>query len=175
MIVPSSIDVRWRVVQSLQTELSDLNPGTSWHDDVELAITLALSPGRAAENPAFLRRNVIRDARRIRTRKQHPSLFSELSNASEDGGEGGRAVEDRLRPSTVAQPIEHLVAQELQDDLRAAVSTVPLGSVCLDAKLRGETISETARRLGVPRHRLDYTVSQMRLAADQILERRELQ
>lgn len=118
-------DARTSVIPSLQATTSP--PGKPEHDQAELAISPALSPERAADNPAFLMRNVQRDARRILNHQPHREVqFSTLEHAAAAGAKGDepKSLEDLLPPSREPGPDEVAQAAELEERIRTVVGPV---------------------------------------------------
>ena len=142
--------LRKSVIESLQATTKKHAPGRLEHEQADLAISLALSDGREAENAPFLMRNVTRDARRILAhRPRRETTFSVIESA-------GLAVrvKTRSRPkstcpaSRVTPGPNELLAAELEELVRGAVKALPHGEECFKAMLELEPPEETANRLG---------------------------
>jgi hypothetical protein len=72
-----------------------------------------------------------------------------------DEEEGVEAFFERSQP--LAPSAEAVVsAAELERHIRRESARMPHGEACFDAMLAGELPGETAMRLGVPRHRVEY-------------------
>lgn len=161
--------VHFDVVRSLQNRFSVLPPGSEDAEITEHAISLALSPARKEANPDFLRRDVLRDARRIYRRSPDrkviylsPAVF--LDYQDDDGEVGARTAVpvpvDRDTPEKIA------VARELEQRIRAAASTLdPLAERCLDGLFLGEQEWETAAAIGTPPARVKRLRTRIRKVA----------
>ncbi|MCC6419629.1 MAG: hypothetical protein IT429_15460 [Gemmataceae bacterium] len=135
-------DARASVIQSLQATASRNNPGSYEYELADRAVELALSPGRVADNPAFLTRNVKRDAARFLQNQQDPEVFlSSLEAGLKKKAIGDvepPSVESVLPPAKTPEPVDELAAAELEDLVRTAVKGRPIGEDCLDAMLANE-------------------------------------
>lgn len=161
----SCLNVRWDVIQSLHSITRSTDLGTDRHDEADLAIVLALSPNRAVDSALFLRRNVLRDARRIR-RRQIAKMI--VVSALVDEVEGAEAFFERSQPP-VPSAEATISAAELESQIRRESARMPHGEVCFDAMLAGESPGETAARLGIPRHRVEYVRTKIRRIATDTL------
>jgi hypothetical protein len=159
----SSPSVRWDVVESLQTHIRNRYPGSQGFDYADKAIDLALSENRVAESPGFLRRNVMRDARRI-LRRQRPAVsLSQMAVAAE-------LPEAELVDAGVsANPALLVAATDLRDTLYDRIKNIPLGREILDARLKGVSITDCARSLGVHRHQLDHAIAKIKAITKKLL------
>lgn len=166
-------DARASVIRSLQATASKHFPGTEGYERADLAISLALSPDRSAENAPFLMRNVQRDARRIFNHQpRHEVLFCTLEQSAPAAAAGDneqKTLEDVLPPSRHPGPEEEAVANELAEKIRTAVKVLPDGEECFDAMLDQEPPNDTAARLGVPVHRVLRTRANIRWRARHVL------
>ncbi len=166
-------DARESVIRSLQTTAGKHPPGTEKYERADLAISLALSPDRAAESAPFLMRNVQRDARRILNhRPQRETFFTTIEHAASATSAAGNepvTVEDLLPPSRHPGPVEEAQAAELEDKVRTAVTPLPNGEECFDAMLNEEAAGSTAARLDIPVHRVHRTRDYIRRRARRVL------
>ena len=136
-------DERTSVVNSLQVIASRHNPGSYEYELTDHAVDLALSPDRASGNPAYLTRNVKRDAARFLKYKQDPTVFLSTLEArlrkKATGDAEPASVETVLPPAKTPEPVDELVAAELEFKVRSVVKSLPIGEECLDAMLEHET------------------------------------
>jgi hypothetical protein len=171
-------DARASVIKALQRIAGRTSPGTPEHDHADHAVGLALSADRAADNAAFLWRNVRRNTSHILKKQQlaeekNPTVFFSTLEAGLEGNAKGddapASVESLLPPAKTPEPVDELAAAELEDKVRKAVKDVPLGEHCLDAMMLNEPPGDTAVRLGVPLHRIWRTRSDIRQRAEFVL------
>lgn len=165
-------DARASVIQSQQNIARRHSPGSYEYELADHAVELALSPDRAADNPAYLTRNVNRDAARYLKNRRTPEVFLSTLEAAlkaKAAGDEQASVESMLPPAKTPEPVDELAAAELEKMVRTAVKDLPIGEECLEAMLEDEPPGDTADRLGVPVHRVWRTRSDIRERAEVIL------
>ncbi len=174
----SNPDARASVIKALQRIAGRTSPGAPEHEHANHAVGLALSTDRAADNAAFLWRNVRRNTYYIlkkqkKAEKKHPTVFfSTLEAGLEANAKGDdmpASVESVLPPAKTPEPVDELAAAELQEKVRNAIKGIPLGEDCFDAMLHEEPPDDTATRLGVPVHRIWRARSDIRERAQFLL------
>lgn len=121
----------------------------------EHALTLALGDKRAQDNATFLWRDTLRDARRIIARRKDPlrqpeQLLDENEHDSRTFAPVGFIGAPAHRPDRVAE------AKELASRITNAVAAIPNGLACLDGMVLGETVFESAERLGLTQRQVRY-------------------
>lgn len=146
----TNLAVRLHVVQSLQRSLKRFPPGLPLAEQYEKAVTLCLLKTREAVNPTFLRADVLRDARRILARAEQRHPQQSLDAQGDD--EQGPLMEPALSPSLD----EHITASEVLGYLERKLGALKSGVECLEGLLRGETVPESAERLGISERRVKY-------------------
>lgn len=160
MSSPSAISVRWNAVLKLQRVEADSHPGSQTADDAEHATTLALSDARSATNATYLAYDARRDARRIRNRRRPVVALSALGAAASSGYRPAEYADHVIDVATDhigrhADPPDRIAeARDLEAALRQHLANTPGAVICLEDLLTGEPEATTARRLGVPRHRV---------------------
>jgi hypothetical protein len=171
----SNPDARESVIKALQVITGRYSPGHPEYERADHAVELALSPGRAAKSAPFLMRNVDRDARRTLKKQNEnpgPVFLSSLEaalNKKPDGDAAPASVETVLPAASTPEPIDELIADELEGMVRKAIENVPNGDVCLDAMLDNESLGDTAKRLGLPVHTVWRTRTVIRERAQFLL------
>ena len=173
-------------------------PGSRYSVGIEKAIDYALSPRRDQPEVAFLKHDVLRNARLAvrRSAKSEDRTVAEVASLCAppdqafdgwlrvsrrvlDGrtgrpgvhtaGPGGRVAGTAIVESTTPEDIA--VARDLEDRLRATVAD-ELGSFTsnvLEGLLCGETVSESAQRLDTSPRTIDRARSSVRVRARALL------
>ncbi|MBG1252221.1 hypothetical protein [Burkholderia pseudomallei] len=142
-----SLPARFRAIEELQAIRARHTPGTPRYEDVEHAIDLVLHDGRSIDE--YLIRNVLRDAERIRTRRQANHPTKSLDDDPEYGDDNSPAADsihfhDHTTPEALA------IANELAGVLlRSATGNRALVEHTLAGLFAGETAAETAKACGV--------------------------
>lgn len=141
-----SLSARFRAIEELQAIRARHTPGTPRYEDVEHAIDLALHDGRSIDE--YVIRNVLRDAERIRTRRQAKHSTQSLDDDTEDGEDSSPAdsiyLQDHTSPEALA--IANDLARAL---LRSAPGNRKVVERTLAGLIAGETAAETAKACGV--------------------------
>jgi|tagenome__1003787_1003787.scaffolds.fasta_scaffold20987355_7 hypothetical protein len=154
---PSAGDgMRYAVVTRLQYKLTRQKPGSREYEVTDHAISLALSPRRAAVSAAYLERNVRRDARRILGRSRWRVLVDSFTSDATFG----REVEEGAHAALVNRvytPEAFAIAADLRRCIEArVVARLGLKGVrCLSGLIDGETPYETASAMGVSSRTVD--------------------
>ncbi|MBC9717843.1 hypothetical protein H9Y04_35460 [Streptomyces sp. TRM66268-LWL] len=137
-------------------ELQKSGPRTAeFQDQIDTALNLALGEKRAAENPTYLCRNLLRDARRTNCRSQQRSRETAAGRPLADARHRrlvGYAPDGSVNAEliTYVTPEELAVADELIQNLSSYAAALGThGPVCLRGILQGETAAATAQRAGV--------------------------
>ena len=163
-MVSFALSPRWGAVARLQKMSSRLNPGNRYADAVDHAITLALSASRDPNDEYFLW-NVLRDSKRVLARRRSTPTFTDVE--SDNAVRAERYLQDRRS----YEPSLHVNAKAIEAEIRRSVGKEPHASECLGGMLAGETRGETARRLGIKTHRVDWLRRRIRMAAANPLRR----
>ncbi|MDD5247550.1 MAG: hypothetical protein PHY45_01095 [Rhodocyclaceae bacterium] len=141
-----SLSARFRAIEQLQAIRARHTPGTPRYEDVEHAIDLALHDGRVIDG--YIVRNVLRDAERIRTRRQAKHPTRSLDDDTEDGENSSPADSIRFQDHTTPEALA--IANDLA---RALLRSVPGNRLVVEHTLAGliagETAAETAKACGV--------------------------
>lgn len=169
----ATVDVRFAAAHALYTQydrrVSRRDHPESLREELDHALTLVLSQGRAAESVPFLLRSVRRDARRI-LRRRNAARPEHTVFAPSDELIAGSARTATNWPGGVQfpDPEELLLASERVAQVNQVVRELGTdAAACLDGLRNGETVSECATRTGISPRRIRYlrVVIRARLAA----------
>lgn len=150
---------RWPAVSRLQFLTGKLSPGTETFENLDHALSLALSPRRTSHSP-WLLRNLRSDARRIRSRQRRMVQMSSLYGPGENGdGDCWDVVSHEPTPPEIAE------ANELERNIRARAARLAFGESCFDGMLAGESTEESSVRLGISTRRVVYVRAKIRMIA----------
>jgi hypothetical protein len=166
---PARINLRFAVIERLQTVIRAASPGTPLFDEADAAISLALKAKRSVSQPEFFERNVRRDARRILRRRRRVVVFSALGPDDLSSRERGVPMAEILGPAKTARPDSECIARELARGIETRIRHIRDACACFDAMREGEQPADTARRLSIPERRVHYLRSQIRKAARDLL------
>ena len=194
------------VIRSLQARLTvqtsrgpaERAPGSQYSIGIERAIDYALSPRRDQPEVAFLKHDVLRNAR-LAVRRSAKSEDRTVAEVASIGAPPHQAFDGRLRASPrgldgrtgrpgvhtagaggrvagtaiveLTTPEDIAVARDIEDRLRATVAD-ELGSFTsnvLEGLLCGETVSESAKRLDTSPRTVDRARSSVRVRAKELL------
>lgn len=168
-MVAFTSDIQWDVIQSLQSLCNVHSPGSKQFEECDKAISLALSPDRMVNQ--YLERNVRRDARRSLERTSRDICFSDFCSTSRESGFSGDSGYSIISvPTREASPEEYLIAKELLGVVYSAISQIKHGKECLNGLLSGETVKETASRIGITRHKVEYAKRNIRCVTQKLIE-----
>lgn len=161
-------NVRWDVIQSLQEKAQYLNPGSQNFERYDKAISLALNPGRKVDQ--YLERNVLRDARRTLSRENREMPFSVLSGGNKGGDDSPQFSAEKMEEGrNHLMPGQRMMAIELVGQIVQAASQIKNGLDCLEGLISLETTQETADRLGITLHQVNYAKDKIREATSEII------
>lgn len=137
--------------------LRRFEPGSDEYETAEKALALVLNKKR--RDDAFLLRNVLRDARRVRVRaaQRHPDFVPFDEELHTDHGD---TPEDELAAGEMLTELAQAVTRDLPSD---AIQ-------CLPGLLREETVDESSRALGLPARRVKYLRRLIRAMAATLFE-----
>jgi hypothetical protein len=167
---PPATGIRLQVVYRLQQKYFGLTPGSPFRDVLDLAMSLALSPRRAATDPERLYAGAIRDAEKLIRRRARRCVVDPL-----DGDTGlSRAIRaGRISGAAIHVGPEHLMAAvSLRAGIRARVMSNlgRNGLRCLDALLADEPVVITAVGLELPLRTLERLRADVRREARAFLD-----
>lgn len=156
-------DVRLGVALSLHklylNRISRREHSEALREELDHALTLVLSPGRAGDNPRYLLRNVRRDARRI-LRRRNASRPEHQPFESHDemiAGAGTGFGNWRGGALPFPSPEELLLAREREEELRRIGEQLGEdGAACAEGLVEGESVDESASRTGMSPRRVRY-------------------
>ncbi len=115
------------------------------------ALTLTLSQKRAVTSAPFLAQDALRDARRIYSRRQDPLLRATRFDTHPEENLPPPFIEaPTMRPDRIAE------ARELVARITEAVADLPHGPGCLEGIALGESVEESASRLGLSPRQVRY-------------------
>ncbi|MBS2965629.1 sigma-70 family RNA polymerase sigma factor [Actinocrinis puniceicyclus] len=148
-------DVRIETMRGLYTDLAGNRIGPEDREAYEAALDLTLNEGRQAQSVAYLRRNVLRNARFTAIRAAQNAQLAAAQRPLADAArrrvtwrnDVGTVQADRVDWET---PEDHAIAAEMLRELRtAALGLGAHGQACFDALLDGMTAAETAAQTQV--------------------------
>jgi hypothetical protein len=148
-------NVRSDVILRLHSLMRSTAPGEYLFEIADHAVDLALSPSRSDDVVGFLYRNVLRDSRRILSRRhvKMMSIDAEVGEPEFEFGDHFTAEESR-KLCAWPNPLEEIEAAEIEATLRERLGERGQeNGRCLAGILEGENVEETARAVGrSPRH-----------------------
>lgn len=155
---------RWSVIERLQRQMLTSKPGSFQHDRADHAVDLALRPERPVRSRTHTLRTLLQDAGRTVSRRQRRHRRRYVPQPSDDSEPRAYQTPDKR----TSQPYDALIAAETDAELRDRLASIPQATECFDAMLGGEPVAQTAHRLGVHDHRIEYLRGWIRRLAREI-------
>ncbi|MFD4226760.1 hypothetical protein [Streptomyces sp. NPDC058545] len=148
---------------------------TDFMDQIDTALNLALGEKRAADNPNFLCRSLLRDARRTNRRSRDNSRAAAAGRPLADARHRrlvSYASDGAVNAELVSYitPEENVLADEIIQELNDYALTLGAhGPDCLRGLIQGEPAAVTAQRAGVSVATIDRARRSLREFTEELI------